>query len=109
MTNDEQLKLWVEGESIHNDDVWYNIIDETGHVVDRKRLDGGECCPDFSCCHPNLRAHKFTRERFCKAVEEDDQDTVDKMLMIFLGVLVATPEGGEKVYVAGDAIGGTLH
>jgi hypothetical protein len=59
MTADEQLKLWVAGDS-------------------RCPNDRGECCPDFSCCHaelqtePNIRAafaagDSKTREQLCAA------------------------------------------
>jgi len=36
-----QLRRWVDGNPKHNE------IDD-------------ECCPDFSCCHPNL----FTKDRY---------------------------------------------
>ena len=38
MSPDEQLKLWVNGTSVHNG----------------KTRSEGECCPDFSCCQPEL-------------------------------------------------------
>lgn len=38
-----QAKQWISGESVHN------TIDD-------------ECCPDFSCCEPNL----FTRNRLSR-------------------------------------------
>ena len=38
MTSNEQLILWVRGQSIHNGTDASN----------------GECCPDFSCCIPSL-------------------------------------------------------
>ena len=33
MTYDEQIEKWVNGESVH----------------------GEQCCPDFSCCRPELK------------------------------------------------------
>ena len=38
----EQLTAWVNGISVHN------------HV-------DGECCPDFSCCHPELKTPEAKR------------------------------------------------
>lgn len=35
MTTDEQLDMWVNGQSVHNPTT-------------------NECCPDFSCCVPGL-------------------------------------------------------
>lgn len=42
----EQLDKWVEGESLHNHDA---------------PVTGSECCPDFSCCIPELQALRSTR------------------------------------------------
>jgi len=39
ISSDEQLTLWERGESRHQ------------HIDD---VEGGECCPDFSCCHPGM-------------------------------------------------------
>ncbi len=36
MTSDEQLQLWLDGQSVHNPTT-------------------NECCPDFSCCVPELQ------------------------------------------------------
>lgn len=47
---EEQLKNWVEGRSIHND------IDN-------------ECCPDFSCCKPELLVPKHMRQLYYIANE----------------------------------------
>lgn len=79
MTSEEQLRLWVKGESVHN-----------------KERD--ECCPDFSCCCPNLLADQETRERFYKAWEEKDQQAIDGMLMFFLSQLLAS---NSNIHVAG--------
>lgn len=42
MTPNEQLELWVRGKSVHNDE-------------------RDECCPDFSCCSPELLAPEHER------------------------------------------------
>lgn len=61
MTSDEQLKKWVDGESVHNGPTSKD----------------GECCPDFSCCQPGLKWPPEKRKEFAGA---DDQ-TRSKMLM----------------------------
>ena len=38
VTIEYQLREWAAGRSVHNG-------------IDRRH---GECCPDFSCCYPNL-------------------------------------------------------
>lgn len=77
MTSDEQLTLWISGKSVHNDK--------------------GECCPDFSCCNPKLLAPKEVRETFAAAERSGNKKVVDRMLMEFLGRLLA----GENVHIAG--------
>lgn len=59
-----QLDEWAKGNSIHND-------------VDN------ECCPDFSCCTPELLASEEERKTF-KAMSEQGKDTMG-MLGVFLG------------------------
>ncbi|MFA7099980.1 MAG: hypothetical protein WC143_07865 [Eubacteriales bacterium] len=81
MKPDEQLELWVQGKSVHNDE-------------------RDECCPDFSCCGGKL-ADEDTRKRFAKAFYEHDENTTMNMLMIFLGDMLKKIEG-KKIYVAGD-------
>ena len=82
MTHDEQVKLWVEGKSIHG----------AGEY--------DECCPDFSCCRPELQASREDRERFAKASFAGDEKTTMGMLMDFLARSM-TVEFGDKVHVAG--------
>lgn len=54
MTPEEQVDEWVKGNSIHNNDRTYNVVDKEGNVIATKKMVGGECCPDFSCCEPSL-------------------------------------------------------
>jgi len=81
MTIDEQLKLWVAGESVHNDA-------------------RGECCPDFSCCNKDMRTPLDVRERFLKAHNDDDEKTIMSMLGMFLGEAMSK-YCAKKVYIAG--------
>lgn len=86
MTPEEQLKEWVNGNPIHNDE-------------------RGECCPDFSCCNGKI-APLEVRERFAKAYLEGDEKTVYTMLVMFLSGAFAD----ENIYIAGDeAIYGQVH
>jgi len=78
MNKIEQLNLWVEGQSTHDDKL-------------------GECCPDFSCCRPELLAPKEVRELFCKAYSEDNEDLMHRLLMEFLSHALE----GKKAYIAG--------
>ncbi len=78
MTADEQLDLWVAGESVHGNDL-------------------GECCPDFSCCQPELKAPKKARIAFRNA----DESTRMKYLVGFLGAAISLASD-KKVHIAGQ-------
>ena len=85
MTPTEQLGLWLEGKSVHNDE-------------------RNECCPDFSCCKPELLADLEVRQLFHTAYATGAQHIYNALLMGFLsgGVSAAEREGLEtKVYLAG--------
>jgi hypothetical protein len=79
LTSDEQLRLWVNGESVHN-------------------TTPDECCPDFSCCRPELLADKETRILFSKA----DEQTRHAMLFGFLGAALSSYTD-KKIYIAGQS------
>lgn len=72
-----QLENWVAGKPEHND------ID-------------GECCPDFSCCAPQLLSPIEQRQAFLRASQADDQKTMSAFLGGFLGRAFA------GVHVVGD-------
>ena len=82
MNKYEQLGLWVEGKSVH-----------------RGSRTEGECCPDFSCCRPELLAPKDVREVFAAAYKLENEPVVMRMLMAFLGEALS----GYKVHIAGLA------
>ena len=48
----------------------------------------GDCCPDFSCCHPELRVDFDTRVRFLQADLEGDRKAVSSFLSMFLGAML---------------------
>jgi len=60
-----QLALWVEGQSVHDDE----------HE---------QCCPDFSCCKPHLQAPKDERWAFLVAHMTEDYETCDRLTIGFL-------------------------
>jgi len=54
MTPSDQLKHWLSGDSRHN-------------------TERDECCPDFSCCYPELLADLITKIIYCGCDEHDKQ------------------------------------
>jgi hypothetical protein len=76
----EQLRLWVEGNSVH-----------VGGKQD------GRCCPDFSCCNPENKAPKEERELFQDLYLAERHDEYERLLMMFLGRAL----NGHNVYIAG--------
>jgi hypothetical protein len=92
MDSKEQTRLWVEGKSIHNK-----------RILNGREIE--ECCPDFSCCNPELLAPKEVRELFYKARLEDNNKITDRLLGEFLSKLIATIPSKPKVHIAGlDAL-----
>ena len=55
-----QIKRWAAGQSLHN------------HIDNC-------CCPDFSCCHPELQASKECINRFLLAAHNRDYLLVKEM------------------------------
>ncbi len=80
MTPEEQLKLWVEGKSVHN-------------------TTRDECCPDFSCCNKDVNTPIGVRQRFMEAHQDGDQKVINTMLGMFLGKMFS--KSSKKVYIAG--------
>lgn len=76
---DHQVKHWAAGIPTHNPV-------------------GDECCPDFSCCQPQLLMDEKTRQVFLAAHESGDHETRSQMLVMSLGAALS----GENVYIAGD-------
>lgn len=93
MTPNEQLTEWVRGNSIHNDERYYDVVDDDDNIVGRDKMEGGECCPDFSCCQPDLKWG--LEERIAYA---NNPAVRNRMLSTALSsLLLNTPD----VYVAG--------
>jgi hypothetical protein len=84
-THEEQLRLWVEGKSVHV-------------KVNRKPPDDWECCPDFSCCHPELQQPKEVRKAFVNTTQEKKNE----LLMFFLGEFIEKCVPDQRVHIAGQ-------
>lgn len=100
MTPSEQLELWIKGQNVHNHEKFYNVVDDNAVVVKRVKQEGGECCPDFSCCNPESAWDQETRTAFYRAFKESDEATIQQMLMMALGSL-SSQNSESKIYVAG--------
>lgn len=76
---DKQTLDWVKGNPRHNS------VDE-------------ECCPDFSCCDPELLASQKIRQQFYTAYLNDDDATSSRLLGRFLDKLIKKEFPDEKVH-----------
>jgi len=56
---DEQLRRWVAGESLHDED--------------------GRCCPDYSCCYLHLLVPREERQFYLTAYREEKQKELNRM------------------------------
>jgi hypothetical protein len=74
--HDRQLAAWLEGTPFCEE--------------------GEDCCPDFSCCQPDLLVDRDVRQKFVDANREDRM----KFLGMFLGAAMA--KAGANVHIAGD-------
>lgn len=92
ISSEAQTERWVRGESVHRQ-FKLEIVDEVGHVVRTEDMD--ECVPDFSCCRPNLRVDRETREAFAAASERERH----KFLGTFLRAMLTAVHLEEKVTI----------
>lgn len=77
---EEQLKRWVRGDSCH-------LIGKFD-----------SCCPDFSCCNPELLVNKKIRETFYAAYKQKNNQVVQGLLTTFLSAFL------EKINVRANII-----
>ena len=75
MTPDDQLTLWVRGIPLHSDDP-------------------DQCCPDFSCCVPELLACRDERINFVRL----DEAGRLQMLTMFLERMLANQFPDSEVH-----------
>jgi hypothetical protein len=68
-----QLNHWLRGETVHL------CIPEL-------------CCPDYSCCQPELLAPLEERELYVEAHNRRDMATITRMDAMFLGRLLVLQE-----------------
>lgn len=83
-----QLREWVEGRPWHNP---WSPANQIPSYTDKAE---GECCPDFSCCCPDMIWPRKKREAFAGASGEARYG-------MLIGALVAVT-AGENVHVAGS-------
>lgn len=86
---EKQLKDWVAGESNHD------------HIND-------QCCPDFSCAHPELLADEDTRVLYASAWVQDDEETLSDLNVQFLVRMMAFQMGADpdEVVIQKISLGG---
>ena len=65
-SRDHQLKHWLAGNPTCNP-----VLDV--------------CCPDFSCCYPELLLDVNTRKKFADAFKNQDGKTIGEILIMCLG------------------------
>ena len=78
----EQLNLWVDGISTHDDE-------------------HGQCCPDFSCCNKDVDTPEGVKHLFRDAYLRNNEETINRLLIGFLGIALKSLPGKE-VYIAGS-------
>lgn len=78
---DYQLDQWVKGKPVHNP-----IRDE--------------CCPDFSCCRPDLLMPEETRKQFAEAVKAGDKETAFSILGMAISGMAA--DLNKNVHIVGE-------
>ena len=78
----DQINEWVKGNPMHNK------VDD-------------ECCPDFSCCKPDLLVDSVTRNEYKKAWEAGHDGIVEAMLKKFLGNAIEKYTS-KNVYIGGQ-------
>jgi hypothetical protein len=81
MTTDEQLTLWQQGTSVHMGD----------------KKEGGQCCPDFSCCRPDIHTPQEVRDVYVVAFRSGNETVTMRLLGEFLGNALAS----RNVHIAG--------
>lgn len=83
-----QLAEWVAGRPWHNPFSQNDLV--FGNV--------GECCPDFSCCVPEMFWNQEQREAFVLAFNTGDRELMTRMCMC------ATAERLRRMGVAENAL-----
>lgn len=78
----EQIALWVVGESVH---------------VTTSR--GNECCPDFSCCRPELQQPETVRREFATTTPERRNALLGTFLAAFIANAKETGELSQELNV----------
>lgn len=110
---EEQESLWAQGYSIHRVYTFNWLVNDSDKVIDIldgnsgavEGTDGGECCPDFSCCSGFPGFPMEERKIFQKA----NESTRQQMLMGALGQAMIDLGKEEDVHIAGAMTPPTLN
>lgn len=97
ISDEEQLARWLDGKPVHRE-FKLQLVDRDGVTVVGEQ-DCDECCPDFSCCRPNLLVDREIRAAFIAASERGRY----KFLGTFLRAMLADVHLEENVVIAGEA------
>jgi hypothetical protein len=100
MTTEEHLERWLAGESVHNHEATYMCEAEDGTLTGPFPIEGGECCPDMSCCGSPL-APLEERQAFATAYRTQDEEAYMGFLTKWLGVTITHHAPEVTVYIAG--------
>lgn len=104
-----QLDEWVKGNSVHNNiSPISGVVDSDNNIVGYFQCEGGECCPDFSCCSGDGWPID-KRKKFVELHRMGNEEACHAMLFGSLSALVnEIPLETDKVYIAGQ-IGEITH
>ena len=98
---DRQLEEWVKGNSIHNPmNPITAVVNDDQVVVGYIQTEGGECCPDFSCCGNKIWPVE-KRIRFAELHRSGNREATMLMLMGAMSDLASTV-AEDGVYIAGQ-------
>lgn len=105
--SEEQTLKWVNGISEHIENFNTYVVADNGDIVDV--CIGTQCCPDFSCCNPEMLWDFATRKRFYEATIRHDEPLINSMLMEALGTVVSGVKSEEAVVHLAGSVRGTVH
>ncbi len=80
ITYDEQVERWANGESVHRA--------------------AGVCCPDFSCCKPELAAEPEVRRAFAASNEDERMAFIGAFLQAAISLAVNERPDGKDLRIA---------
>ncbi len=97
-----QIEEWVKGNSIHNPlSSICAVVDNDGNIVGYIDFnEGGECCPDFSCCNGGQGWSLEKRQKFKELYDAGNTEACHEML--FSTLTHISELTGNSIYVSGQ-------